>query len=141
MKYRFLVPVLLSIFLGLILGKIFFNEYDLKTEDVFQSGEIVYFVLIDKSSNKNDFSSYSDDLLYLKDANNYYVYGGISKNKLIAEKISKFYDNSLIEEKLVDNLTFLNILGEYDKVVDIASNKDDILDLEAIVMANYKELV
>ena len=83
MKYRFLVPVLLSIFLGLILGKIFFNEYDLKTEDVFQSGEIVYFVLIDKSSNKNDFSSYSDDLLYLKDANNYYVYGGISKNKLI----------------------------------------------------------
>lgn len=144
MKYKFLIPICLSIFLGVILGKIFFNEYDTKTRNVFSEGTKLYFIQIDKSSTKDELVKiYDDTYLILLEEDGYHIYAGITKSYDIAKKIKDYYEesqkNTEIVEKIVSNENFLNILTEYDKVINIATTKEDIISIEKIVISNYKE--
>ncbi len=146
MKYKFLVPIILSILLGLILGKIFFTEYDLKTKNVFKEGERTYFIKVDQNKTKeNLLKKYDEDsYLYLLMEDGYHIYSGITKDEKIAQKIQDYYqkngNNSNIEEKTIDNQTFLSVLGEYDKVAKIATSDKDLIQIEKIVLSNYKEM-
>ena len=59
-------------------------------------------------------------------------------------EIKEFYEKSdysiYIRENIESNKSFLSILGEYDKIIDIADSKD-IDEIEKIVISNYKEMV
>ncbi len=96
-----------------------------------------------KDKMKESFNDYKK-LLYIESDDGYHLYVGITKNNQIARKIKEHYDkkgnNIYVKENIIDNKSFLSILGEYDKIIDIASD-NDIEEIEKIVISNYKEMV
>ena len=147
MKYKFLVPILFSIVIGLFFGKIFFDNYDKTSLTVFDEKSKVYMLQVgvysSKDKMKESFNDYKK-LLYIESDDGYHLYVGITKNNQIARKIKEHYDkkgnNIYVKENIIDNKSFLSVLGEYDKIIDIASD-NDIEEIEKIVISNYKEMV
>lgn len=147
MKYKFLIPVTLSIITGLFFGKIFFDSYDESTITVFDEKDKVYMMQIGVYSSlakmKNAFSNY-EKYLYIKNDDGYHLYVGVTKDKEIASKIKEHYEKKgysiYVKESILENETFLSVLGEYDKIINITSPKD-IEEIEKIVLSNYKEMV
>lgn len=147
MKLKVLIPIFFSILIGFLLGKLIFNEYDLNSINTFEEGEKVYFVLLDKTASldKVNTTENIDNLLYLKENDTYYIYGGITKSEKTAKKIQEFYNNIFnnvnIQEKVITDESFLNILSEYDKITLIATSDNDLIAIEQIVISNYKEMI
>ena len=147
MKYKFLIPILFSIGVGLFFGKTFFDIYDSSSITAFDEKDKIYMVQIGvystESSMKKNFSNYKK-YLYLKDDDGYHLYVGITKNTDIVRKIKELYKKDgysiYVKETIEDNDSFLSILSEYDKIIDIVSDKD-IKEIEKIVISNYKEMV
>ena len=147
MKYKFLVPILFSIAIGLFFGKIFFDNYDKTSLTVFDEKSKVYMLQVGVYSSKDKMKEAFNDykkLLYIESDDGYHLYVGITKNNQIARKIKEHYDkkgnNIYVKENIIDNKSFLSILGEYDKIIDIASD-NDIEEIEKIIISNYKEMV
>lgn len=142
-----MIPIVLSVIIGLFFGKVFFDSYDGKTTTVFSEKDKIYMIQTAVSSSseklKESFKDYKK-FLCLKEEDGYHLYVGITKSKKIANKIKEFYEGMdysiYIKEKIIDNKSFLSILGEYDKIVQITTN-DDLPEIEKIVMSNYKEMV
>ena len=147
MKYKFLIPITLSIVIGLFFGKVFFDNYDASTVTVFGEKEKVYMLQIGVYSSiekmKSSFKDYKK-LLSIKGDDGYHLYVGITKNKENASRIKEFYKKNgysiYIRENIIDNKPFLSVLGEYDKILEIASD-DDLMEIEKIVISNYKEMI
>lgn len=147
MKYKFLVPITLSIVVGLFFGKVFFDNYDSTSLTVFDEKDKVYMLQIGVYSSeekmKSSFKNY-EDLLYISSDDGYHLYVGITKDKQIASRIKEYYEKDgysiYVKENILDNKQFLSILGEYDKIIDITS-ESDIPEIEKIVISNYKEMV
>ena len=103
MKYKFLIPIALSIVIGLFFGKVFFDNYNSSSLTVFDE-----------------------------------------KDKEIASRIKDYYEKNgysiYIKENILDNESFLSILGEYDKIIGITGD-NDLQEVEKIVISNYKEMV
>lgn len=147
MKYKFLIPITLSVVLGLFFGKIFFDNYETSSLTVFDEKDKVYMLQIGVYSSldkiKSSFKNY-DDYLYISSDDGYHLYVGITKDKEIASKIKELYEKDgysiYVKENIIDNPSFLSVLGEYDKIINITS-LNDIKEIEKIVISNYKEMV
>lgn len=147
MKYKFLIPITLSVVVGLFFGKIFFNSYDSTSLTVFDEKEKVYMLQLGvystKEKMKKNFPSYQK-YLYISQEDGYHLYIGITKTKEIASKIKEFYEDKhysiYVRENIIDNKAFLSVLGEYDKIINITKDSE-IPEIEKIVISNYKEMV
>lgn len=147
MRYKFLIPIFLSIVVGLFFGKVFFDNYKDTSLTVFDEKDKVYMLQIGVYSSeekmKGSFKNYKS-FLYINGDDGYHLYVGVTKDKEIASKIKEFYEESgysiYVKENILDNKQFLSILGEYDKIINITSKKD-IPEVEKIVISNYKEMV
>lgn len=147
MKYKFLIPIALSIVVGLFFGKIFFQNYEANGITVFDEKDKVYMLQVGVYSTldkmEEAFPEYQK-YLYISQDDGYHLYVGITKNKEIASTIKEYYEDQgysiYVKENLLDNNAFLSILGEYDKIINIAS-PSDIAEIEKIVISNYKEMV
>ncbi len=143
MKKNIFVPIICSIFLGFIFGKIIFNKYDETAINAFKEKEKVYFLEL---NNVYD-GSLKEDSSFIKeeDESSYHIYVGVTKNIKIANKIKELYEkdgnNISVIDKNVNSEEFLTILSEYDKIALIANRDDDLIEIEKIIMANYKEMV
>lgn len=147
MKYKFFIPVISSIVIGFLFGKIIFNQYE-TTVEAFNDGERLYFIELGVYNDEEEMNSKIKNIneyIYLIEDDIYHVYCGITKNKKISEKVKEYYlkngNNVYVKEKSVSNDKFLNILAEYDKIIDITSSDKDIMTIEKIVLSNYKEMV
>lgn len=147
MKFKFIVPIFLSILLGFFLGKVFFDQYDAKKMSVWQEGETLYFLqfgVYEKlDALKKNYKDYQD-FLTIKEEDGYHLYGAISRSKDTIEEIEAYYQKkdykTYVKEKQVVNESFLTILTEYEKIVKIAKVEDKI-PIERIIMSNYEEMV
>lgn len=143
MKNKFLIPIIASIAIGFIFGKVFFNQYENNSLTTFNEGEKTYFISIGTYSSLREIKDQNNYLVLLQN-DGYHVYTGITQNKKNCEKIQEIYkeiaNNTYVEEIYLTNQNFLNILKEYDKIVSFASN-EDIKSIEKIVISNYKEMV
>ena len=147
MKYKFLMPIVLSIIIGLFFGKTFFDIYDSSSLTVFDEKDKVYMLKIGTYSTieemKSSFKNYKT-FLYISNDDGYDLYVGITKSKEIAKRIKELYKKSgysiYIKESIEDNESFLSLLSEYDKIIDITSD-NDIKAIEKIIISNYKEMV
>ena len=147
MKYKFLIPITLSIVIGLFFGKIFFTNYKNSSLTVFDEKDKIYMLQTGVYSNKQNmkkiFKNY-EKYLYIKLEDGYHLYLGLTKNKENASKIKEYYEklgySIYVKETIIDNKEFTSILGEYDKILNIAT-ENDIKEIEKIIISNYKEMV
>lgn len=141
------MPIVLSIVIGLFFGKTFFDVYDSSSLTVFDEKGKVYMLQIGTYSTKDAmstaFKNY-EDFLYIKGDDGYNLYVGITKSSQIANKIKELYKKDgysiYIKENIEDDKSFLSLLEEYDKIIDITSDSD-IKAIQKIVISNYKEMV
>lgn len=147
MKYKFLIPIVLSIVIGLFFGKVFFDNYKSSSLTVFDEKDKVYMLQIGVYSSeekmKSSFKNY-DKFLYIEKDDGIHLYVGITKDKEIASRIKDYYEKKgysiYIKESILDNQSFLSVLGEYDKIIGITGD-NDLKGIEEIVISNYKEMV
>lgn len=146
MKYNFLIPIFLSIAIGLFFGKAFFDIYDSSSVTVFDEKDKVYMLQIGVYETENQLKSFKDykKYLYVKDDKGYHLYIGISKSNEVVNKIKEIYKKEgysiYVKEKIENNKSFLSILSEYDKIIGALAD-DDVKEIEKIVISNYKEMV
>lgn len=147
MKYRFLIPIAFSILIGLFFGKTFFDIYDSSSMTVFDEKDKIYMLQIgvyDKEEQMEKVLKDYKKYLYIKDNDGYHLYIGITKSTENAKKIKELYKKDgysiYIKESIENNKSFLSVLSEYDKIINITSD-DDIKEIEKIVISNYKEMV
>lgn len=147
MRYKFLIPITLSIVMGLFFGKIFFDNYDNSSLTVFDEKDKVYMLQIGVYSSidkmKSSFKDY-EKYLYISGDDGYHLYVGVTKDKEIASRIKELYEKDgysiYVKENIIDDKAFLSVLGEYDKIINITS-LNDIKEIQRIVISNYKEMV
>lgn len=144
MKIKALVPIFFSIFVGFLFGRVIFDNYSKKSVLAFNEGEKVYLVKLASYDSLEEIEN-SKSLLVLSNDSSYNLYAGITKQKDNANKIISYYKDSYkditIDTLYVNDLKFLTELKEYDKLVSIVNKKDDLISIESIILANYKEVL
>lgn len=147
MKYKFLIPIALSIIIGLFFGKVFFDNYDNSSVTVFDEKDKIfmlqYGVYEDENQMKNAFKDYKK-YLYIKNDDGIHLYIGITKSSENIQKIKELYEkqgnNIYVKEEMQSNKSFISVLKEYDKIINLVSDKD-IDEIQRIIISNYKEMV
>lgn len=144
MKIKALVPIFFSILVGFLFGRVIFDNYHKKSVLAFNEGEKVYLVKLASYDSLEEIEN-SKSLLVLSNDSSYNLYAGITKQKDNANKIINYYKDSYkditIDTLYVNDLKFLTELKEYDKLVSIVNKKDDLISIESIILANYKEVL
>ena len=148
---KYLISIISCVLVGLLMGKIIFEQYKSNdtlvvsttsiSEEVyfFQTG--VYSSLDNMKKAMSNINSYA----YILEDNKYYVFLAITKNEENKEKLKNYFNslsyNIYIKKITIDNEAFLNTLNEYDKLLKDASSNSDIKKINDAVLEKYEELV
>ncbi len=141
---KIFITLVLAISLGSIMGMFLHDKF---SEEVLAlSGEKLIFLREGVYSSRDEMEEDTkkiDPKLVIEDNHKYYVYVGITSNKMIAGKIKRIYDDMDIEvyekEISVNNDTFINNVKEFDSLI-ISSEDNDIMTVEEVVLSNYEEV-
>jgi len=146
--HRVIIPILISISLGYFFGKLMFNLYENRTLPVVQTNENVYFlqsgVYSSYDSMINNCAKQSN-YVYLVEEGRYHVFVAITKNEKLLEKLKDFFikkgNNIYVKEYGVSNMEFLELLNQYDKLLEYSNDDDSIRAITKQVLSNYEEVV
>ena len=145
---KYTVPIILSIVVGVYLGKFMFNQYDnLTLFSVSNESSTLYFLEVgiyntidEMKTAMSNFSYY----IYNVDKQGIHSYIGITKNKKNSQKIKEYWKEKsydIYEREInITNSNFISVIEEYDKLLDTAEGVG-IEDICGQVLSSYEELV
>ncbi|MBQ7137146.1 MAG: SPOR domain-containing protein [Bacilli bacterium] len=146
MNKKFLIYVLSAILLGAIFGSLFYKQYE-KEKNIAVDYN-TYLLQLGIYNSRDEFSKEVEELsdyLVVEKNNKFYVYVGISTKRKNAEKLQNlFSDNDInvsIKKSVIDDIEFISNLQQYDLLLDSASNKDDIMSINEVILSSYEEMV
>jgi hypothetical protein len=148
MKVKFIIPIIISILIGYVFGKVIFNSYNNNINKVFNNGEKVYFLQQGVYSSVQTMETNTTKLanyIYQKEGNYYKTYVAITKdinnvNKL-KETFKKLGNDIYVKEMTINNGDFLNLLDQYDQLLYTSNDNINILAITKQILTKYKELV
>lgn len=146
---RYLFPVITSLIIGGVLSYFIISQYDdLDSLTVSSNAETLYYIQRGAYSDKTNMENNMKDFeyyIYNVEDNLYHAYIGISQNKENALKIQNYYKNlgfdTEIKEKITDNTDFINVLSQYDELLNKTSDNESIKTICNQVLSRYEELV
>ncbi len=146
---KYLFPVTISLLIGISMAYFIIKQYEgMPILAVSSNAETLYYVergiysdLENMENNMKDFTDY----IYNTENNQYHTYIGITTNKENALKIQNYYkklgyDTNLVE-KITDNKEFINILRQYDELLNKTDDSESIKTICNQVLAKYEEMV
>lgn len=146
---KYLFPVTISLLIGISMAYFIIKQYEgMPILAVSSNAETLYYVergiysdLENMENNMKDFTDY----IYNTENNQYHTYIGITTNKENALKIQNYYkklgyDTNLVE-KITDNKEFINILKQYDELLNKTDDSESIKTICNQVLAKYEEMV
>lgn len=146
MKKSFFISIILTIFLGAFFGKILYQRYE--SETAMTDGNTLYFLQYGIYSNEEEAVKEKEKIepsLIVREDNKFYLYLGMSLDKTILEKVKNYYDQedkiTYIKALPFSNSTFINHLSQWDVLLKNASNKEEVLSICKVVLADYEETV
>lgn len=114
---------------------------------VFNQGQSLYFIQYGVYSNIDNMKDQADKLssyIYSLENDKYHVYIGITKSKDNASKIEGYYKeigySTYVKQLNVSSKDFLDVLEQYDAVLEKTIDKKSIALICSKVMTKYKEL-
>lgn len=143
------ILIISTVFLGLgiLLGTKIYHAKD-SISNVFSEGTIYYFLQEGVYTSKEIMEENTKDInIKAIDYKNdkYYVFVGITKEEMIAKKIKTLYENDgyqiYIKEMKFSNEEFNHNVEQFDLLINSATNKNEILTIEEVVLANYEEII
>lgn len=145
---KFIFTIMLAIIIGVIYGKLIFNQYDKELKDVFKEKEKIYILqqgVYSKLENVEKNTSKVDFYIVEKDDQYYRVYVGITKNQNNINKIKEIFtkvgNDIYVREIFNNNEVFLEVLDQYDLLLSQVNDKEPILQIQKQVLSKYEELV
>lgn len=145
---KYIGSILLSIVVGIYLGKFMLNQYDdITVFSVSNNASTLYFLEAgvykttdEMKSSMSNFSYY----IYNIDDNGIHSYIGITKNKKNSKKIKDYWQElgyDIYEREIsISNSNFISVLEEYDKLFENAEG-EGIEDICGQILNSYEELV
>ena len=135
------VPVVIAILIGFIIGKYIFRTYkdNLYTE---LSSSRLYLIENGEYDNIDDMRINNNDskYVYYKDNDKYKKVVGITKEYDNVDKIKKLYDDEVtVSIYYIDNTLVNDKQGEYDKELMNSNNMDDVRDVVNNILELYRE--
>ena len=146
---KYLFTFLCSLIIGFFLANFFIKQYKNSTGiKVSLNSEELYFIQYGVFSSKESMEENTLQLqnyVYNLEDNLYYVYVGITKDSLIADKIVEYYRRinyeTIIKKFNIQNKEFIKLLDNYDNV--LSSTDDDIVIASVLnqILMKYEEVV
>lgn len=147
---KYIASILSALLVGFLLAKFMIDQYDKKEsiKTVFGSSEILYFiqqgVYSTKESMEENMANFSYYIYNLED-DKYYTYIGITKSKKNSEKLQEFYKKLgyiiYIKEISVSSNAFIEILEQYDNLLESTDDESTIKAICSQVLGKYEELI
>lgn len=145
MKKNFLIPLIISIFLGFLSAQIVYSTYRKNLES---SSYNAYLIQVGSYNNKEDVESAffdSDEYLIVEEEGKYNVYAGITTDLINANKIKNLYEkkniSTYIKPTVIDNIEFVSNLEQYDILISEVDNEENIISISDVILSSYKEMV
>lgn len=146
MNRKFFVYVAGAILFGLILGNLFYKQYE--KEQNLDNEYNTYLLQYGIFNNYDEVKNKTKDIenyLVIEKENKYYVYLGISSKKDNAEKIQEVLSlnniNVTIKKSIINNIEFVSNLEQFDILLDSAENYEDVLAVNEVILSSYEEMV
>lgn len=144
-----LIWIVSCIVVGLIMGKIMFDQYDDNTKQTSAVlSEKVYLFQAGVYSNFENMKSAGakyDNYIYMEKDSKYYLFIGITKSEENKEKLKQYFDSlsyeTYIKEMNLDHSGFLENLSQYDLLLKEAKTNQEIREINKSILAKYEELV
>jgi len=147
MRFKFLIPILISILLGYGFSGLMFRSYNRRVENVFGQAANAYFIKFDSFDTieeKKEATSDLDHYIYILEQKKYHVFTGITKNTKNAEKIKGIQEvkgNKVsIVRRNVFNMEFITMLVQYDTLLSIANDDRNTLLITRKILQLYEEM-
>lgn len=144
---KLIISGIIFIYIGFLLGDFIFSNEN-KLLNKLSPNENYYFlqegIYGDKDMLNNNLSKLNLKTIDKVD-NKYYVYVGITKDIELAKRIKDIYKeegiNVYLKEKKLSSKEFSTNLSQFDLLLSKTKDKDEILTIEEVVLANYEEIV
>jgi hypothetical protein len=150
MKINFLIPIGLAIIIGFLMGKFMFGQYDTDKIiiPVFNQSQTLYFIQYGAYSTFDSMNEEADKLssyIYSIEDGKYHVYIGITKSKENSAKLEGYFNekeySTYVKQLNVSNKQFVDILQQYDALLEKTIDNKSISLICSKVLTKYKELV
>jgi hypothetical protein len=145
---KLILPILSAIALGFIIGKYLFSQYEGKIDSVLKSEETIYVLQQGVYSTLDNAKNGASKLNYYvidKDDNYYRVYVAITYNKDNVSKLEGYYvskgNDIYVRELKTDNPEFLELLKQYDLLLESSGGDNELLQIEKQILSHYEELI
>lgn len=146
---KYMVTFLSALIIGFFLANFFINQYDdYKGIKVNSMGEELYFIQYGVYSSVDSMEENTISLqnyVYNIDEKLYYVYVGITKSEKNANKIVNYYKDlgydTIIKKFAISSENFINLLINYDDVLNNTNDKTAIASVINQVLMKYEEVV
>ena len=147
---KYVLPILMALIIGLILGRFVLNQYEFegkivpvgsKSKNAFFIQQGVYSSEESMKENLSDFPYY---IYSIKD-DRYYVYIGITFLTENLDKIKGYYEKkgyiTYVKALTINNEDFITVLEQYDSLLQSSDEEEVINTICSQVLSKYEELV
>lgn len=146
---KYIKPLLLGIITGIFLFNLFLKQYTdydgIKVSSTLTDVYLLQIGVYSSLENMEENTLKLQNYVYNKDGDLYYVYIGISKNKLAIEKIQKYYKDlgydTIIKEFSISNKKFIKELENYDEIILNTDDSTALLEIINDTLISYEEEV
>ncbi len=143
---RLLLNGFICVLIGYFIGRFIFTNKFVFFE---KNEDDIYFFLQEGEYYDNSFLENNFNGIKVKDnkadKDKIYVYVGITRDLEVAERLINIYENNnikiSIKKKVVLNEEFKNNVEQFDLLINSSNDKDEIIKIEEVVMANYEEII
>lgn len=140
--------ILIASIIGILIGKYIFDasKEEIKSVSNINNTYIYmmqYGVYNDIENMKNSISNLKN-YLYIKEDDGYHVYVGITKNEKLLQKIGDslgLLANIYNKRVKIDNIEFLEVLDQYDVLIEQTTDNEVIINAQKQVLSKYEELI
>ncbi|MFA5409509.1 MAG: hypothetical protein WC343_12115 [Bacilli bacterium] len=145
---KILIPLIFAVVIGLVIGKYLFSQYENEINTVLESDEVIYVLQQGVYSTSDNATKYTTNLDYYivhHDDTYYRVYVAITHNKDNVERLEEYYvakgNDIYVRELSTDNAEFIELLKQYDLLLESSSGDNELLQIEKQILSQYEELV
>ena len=146
MNKKFLVWIGIAILSGLIMGNIFYRQYEKEQHlDNDYNSYLLQLGVYDSKEEMDIAVNGVENYLVVEKDNKFYVYLGISTKKNNAEKVADVFSKEdidvSIKKTVIDDIEFISNLEQFDILLDNASSSEDIKSINEVILSSYEEMV
>ena len=139
---------IIAIIIGIVLGRYTFNEYKETTISTMKNTDqyvyLMQYGVYKEEKNMIENTKKLKNYLYFLDNDGYHVLIGITKNKKNKQKIVESYEiltNIYMKKVKIDNEEFLELLNQYDSLIEQTNDKEIINNAQKQILSKYEELI